>query len=74
MDPITSVGIAGMQRGLSQATDNSNRLSTAFLPDSNNDPVAAIVDLQNATRQVQASAVTVKTGKDLQKHLLDIFG
>ena len=62
-----------MQRGFSQVAESGTRLSTAFLPDSNNDPVAAIVDLKNATRQVQASAMSVKTGNELQKHLLDIF-
>lgn len=73
MNGITSTGLAGMTRGFAQAEDSCFRLSTSFIANSNQDPVATIVDLSSAVRQIDASAVAVKTGQEIQKHLLDLF-
>ena len=73
IDSITRTGLAGIQAGVNRAVNSANRISTAFQPESNDDPVGPIVDLTRAEQQVKASAKVVKIGDDLLGTILDTF-
>jgi hypothetical protein len=73
MDAISSAGLAGMLYGSSKAEQSSVRIAEAFSPESTDDGVEAITELQAAERQVQASAAVVRTAKELQDTVLDII-
>jgi len=74
MDSIIGTGLAGVKRGTESAARNAERVVRAFSPDSTEDPVGPLVDLQADERQVQASAKVIQTGDKLLGAILDIVG
>jgi len=73
MDSVLSIGFAGLRNGISQVVDSSQRVVEAFTPESANDGADAIVSLIAAEHQVYASTAVIRTGKSLQKSILDIL-
>ena len=73
MDALFAAGLQGMQTGMAQALDASVRITRAFTPDSQDDAVTAMVDLNTAARQVQASSAVIRTGDELTGYVLDIM-
>jgi hypothetical protein len=73
MDALAAIGLKGLQDGSAQAAEAAARISRAFLPNYQEDAVNAMVDLNSAARQVQASAAVVRTADELAGYVLDIM-
>lgn len=73
IDAVTRNGLAGIQSGFQLAAKSADRISKAFLPDSKDDAVGAIVDLGRAEQQVKASSAVVRVGDEMLGTLVDLF-
>ncbi len=74
MSSIQNIGLQGMKQGFASAADNAEKITQAFTPDSSvSDPVEPIIGLEQAKRQVEASAKVIKVGNELDKEVLDIL-
>lgn len=73
MDEITNTGLQGMQRGIEQVAQSTERIVRGFTPESTEDASAAIVDMQSGARQVQASVAVVEAGLDMPRYILDLM-
>ena len=73
MDAIVNIGLNGMQDGYRRASEDAQRVVSAFSSSAPESAVDALVSLQADQRQVQASAVVVRTGDQLMGSILDIF-
>ena len=73
IDKILAAGLQGIQRGLSGAAEKVEKISRAFLPESDIDPVDPIVGLKADEHQIKASAKVIKVADDLNKSILDIL-
>lgn len=73
MDGILRIGLAAIQDGSSRAALDSAQIVRAFTPDSTEDPVRPLTDLQLDALQIRSGIAIVKTARDLGKYTLDIF-
>jgi hypothetical protein len=70
---IFQIGLSGIQRGLAGVAEKAERITRAFLPDSNEEPSDAIIGIKLDEFQTKASAKVIKTAEELQDSVLDIL-
>jgi hypothetical protein len=73
MDRILRIGLATIQDGSSRAALDSAQIARAFTPDSTEDPLKPLIDLQLDALQVRSGIAIVQTARDLTRYTLDIF-
>ena len=73
MTSIQAIGLQGMLQGLESAAQNAEKIPQAFQPESTADPLEPMLGLEQAKRQVEASAKVIKVGNELDKAVLDIL-
>ncbi len=73
MDSVLGIGLRGLKNGFERLSDASSRITSAFRPESTEDPVKGIIDQKTADIQIKASAEVIKTAEELDKSILDII-
>lgn len=71
---VGAIGLAGMQRAMSDVSNHASRLSRAYTPSQTEDidPVTEIVGMKTSEFAFQASSKLVGVQRDLDREILAI--
>lgn len=73
IDSVLQSGLLGMQRGLSGVAEKADKLSKAFLPESQEDPISYIVGMKIDELTFKASAKVAQTSDQLSETALSLL-
>ena len=73
MTSIESSGLYGIKTGFKTVADNAEKFVQSFGPNSDSEPVDAVVGMIQGSQQVRASAKVIQVAEGLKGTLLDIM-